>query len=277
MRSTSPSCCTGPGTTTRSGSRARPSVRLLAAKAAARQPAHLRRDIRRIRLPKPEWAQLAEARKTQGITCADMAEETGLPPGVQHQRVRDVPLHAARARLPALPRRTRATMAGGGRGRGVARRAVVRRRPRVTSAIASAAPAAWLAGLSEEDLSWLAAQDDGRDVVLYARAHRDDAISRFLPVTEELCYMLGWYLAEGSIGSRGARLNFSLGADDDRYMPALSRRHRSRDRPRSGGRRGERASELAAPVRARSRSWPESSGPWAWGGQRPASAFLTCC
>jgi DNA gyrase subunit B len=83
------------------------------------------------------------------------------------------------------------------------------------------APAAWLADLSAEDLSWLAAQDDGRDVVLYARAHRNDAISRFLPVTEELCYMLGWYLAEGSISSRGARLNFSLGADDDRYMPAL--------------------------------------------------------
>ena len=83
------------------------------------------------------------------------------------------------------------------------------------------APAAWLADLSEEDLSWLASQDDGRDVVLYARAHRADAIRRFLPVTEELCYMLGWYLAEGSISSRGARLNFSLGADDDGYMPAL--------------------------------------------------------
>ena len=34
--------------------------------------------------------------------------------------------------------------------------------------------------------------------------------------------MLGWYLAEGSISSRGARLNFSLGADDDGYMQALS-------------------------------------------------------
>jgi DNA gyrase subunit B len=83
------------------------------------------------------------------------------------------------------------------------------------------APATWLAELTEEDLSWLAAQDDGRDVVLYARADRSHAIGRFLPVTEELCYMLGWYLAEGSLGSRGACLNFSLGADDDRHIPSL--------------------------------------------------------
>jgi DNA gyrase subunit B len=86
----------------------------------------------------------------------------------------------------------------------------------------SAASAAWLADLTEEDLSWLAAQDDGRDVVLYVRAHRGDAISRFLPVTEELCYMFGWYLAEGSLSCRGARLNFSLGSDDDRYVPTLA-------------------------------------------------------
>ena len=33
--------------------------------------------------------------------------------------------------------------------------------------------------------------------------------------------MLGWYLAEGSLGSHGARLNFALGADDDRYLPSL--------------------------------------------------------
>jgi DNA gyrase subunit B len=51
--------------------------RLLAAKAAARQPAHLRRDSRRVRLPRPEWARLATARKRHGITCAQMAEKLG--------------------------------------------------------------------------------------------------------------------------------------------------------------------------------------------------------
>jgi DNA gyrase subunit B len=86
----------------------------------------------------------------------------------------------------------------------------------------SVAPAAWLADLTEDDLSWLAAQHDGREVVIYARAHRTDAVPRFLPITEELCYVLGWYLAEGSLSCQGARLNFALGAGDDRYRPGLA-------------------------------------------------------
>ena len=68
----------------------------------------------------------------------------------------------------------------------------------------------------------MAAQPDGRDVVLHARAHRADAIPRFLQVTEELCYVLGWYLAEGSLSCHGARLNFALGADDNRYQAGLT-------------------------------------------------------
>ncbi|MBO0803593.1 MAG: hypothetical protein J2P25_11040 [Nocardiopsaceae bacterium] len=83
-------------------------------------------------------------------------------------------------------------------------------------------PAAWLGELTAEDLAWLAAQDDGRDVKLYVRAHRGNAVPRFMPVTESLCYLLGWYLAEGSLGSRGSRINFSLGADDDRYVGEIS-------------------------------------------------------
>ncbi len=42
---------------------------------AARPPqaaAYLRRDIPRIRLPRSQWARFAEARKKQGIACADM-------------------------------------------------------------------------------------------------------------------------------------------------------------------------------------------------------------
>jgi DNA gyrase subunit B len=83
-------------------------------------------------------------------------------------------------------------------------------------------PATWLSSLTEEDLSWLAAQHDARDLVIYARAHRADAVPRFLPVTEDLCYVLGWYLAEGSLSSHASRLNFALGADDDRYMTGLA-------------------------------------------------------
>jgi DNA gyrase subunit B len=195
--------------------------RLLAAKAAARQPAHLRRDARRVRLPRPEWARLAEARRRRGITCAGMAERLGYrqacsisefetcrsqpPEPVFRQYLAELELSWPEAAqvMPSLVEQWSATTSRNERYRGVA-------------------PAAWLADLTEEDLFWLAAQDDGRDVVIYARAHRGDAVSRFLPVTEELCYMLGWYLAEGSVGSRGARLNFSLGADDDRYIPSLA-------------------------------------------------------
>jgi len=194
--------------------------RLLAAKAAARQPAYLRRDVPRIRLPRSEWTRFAEARKKQGITCAGMAEKLGyrqacsisefetcrsMPPEPvfrQYLAELELPWPEAAEIIPSLVEQWSTTDSRNQRYR-------------------SAAPAAWLADLTDEDLSWLATQYDSRDLVLYARAHRDDAINRFLPVTEELCYMLGWYLAEGSLGSHGARLNFALGADDDRYLPPL--------------------------------------------------------
>src|SRR5581483_4447359 len=51
--------------------------RLLTAKTAARQPAHLRRDIQRVRLPRSEWAKLAKRRTALGVTCAAMAERLG--------------------------------------------------------------------------------------------------------------------------------------------------------------------------------------------------------
>ncbi len=195
--------------------------RLLAAKAAARQPAHLRRDIPRIRLPRSEWARFAEARKEHGITCADMARKLGyrqacsisefetcrsMPPEPVFQRYLaelGEPWPQAAEVVASLVEQWSMTASRNERYRDVA-------------------PAAWLAELSEEDLSWLAAQTDGRDVVIYARAHRAHVVNRFLPVTEKLCYMLGWYLAEGSVSSRGARLNFSLGADDERYLPSLA-------------------------------------------------------
>jgi len=195
--------------------------RLLAAKAAARQPAHLRRDIPRIRLPKSEWARFAMARKKQGITCADMARRLG------YRQACSISEFETCRSMPPEPvfRQYLAEL-----GESWPETAEV-----VTSLVEqwyttasrneryrSAAPAAWLAELTDEDLSWLAAQEDGRDVVIYARAHRAHAVSRFLTVTEELCYMLGWYLAEGSVSSRGARLNFSLGTDDERYLPSLA-------------------------------------------------------
>jgi DNA gyrase subunit B len=195
--------------------------RLLALKAAARQPAHLRRDISRIRLSKAAWASLAQARKARGITCAAMAEKLG------YRQACSVSEFETGRSLPPEPvfRRYLTELGEPWPDAAEVVASLVDQWSGTTSRnerYRSVAPATWLASLSDEDLSWLAAQDDGRDVVLYARAHREDTVSRFLPVTEELCYLLGWYLAEGSVGSRGARLNFSLGANDDRYIPSLA-------------------------------------------------------
>jgi DNA gyrase subunit B len=194
--------------------------RLLARKAADRQPAHLRRSSRRVRLPQAEWQRLSAVRRQRGITCAAMARNLGyrqacsvsefetcrsLPPVGVFRRYLDElaePWPKAAETIPSLVQQWSSGTSGNERYRSVA-------------------PSSWLGALSEEDLSWLAAQPDGRDVALYARAHRAGAIPRFLPVTEELCYVLGWYLAEGSLSCQGSRLNFALGADDDRYVAGL--------------------------------------------------------
>jgi DNA gyrase subunit B len=195
--------------------------RLLARKAAERQPAHLRRSSRRIRLPLSEWQRLSGIRRQRGITGAAMAHilgyrqacsvsefETGrgLPPAGVFRRYLDElaePWPTAAETVPSLVEQWSS---------GTSRNEYYR----------SVAPSAWLTDLSDEDLSWLAAQPDGRDVALHARAHRADAVPRFLQVTEELCYVLGWYLAEGSLSCHGSRLNFALGADDDRYLAGLA-------------------------------------------------------
>jgi len=194
--------------------------RLLARKASERQPAHLRRSSPRIRLPLPEWQRLSAVRRRRGITGAAMAQalgyqqacsvsefETGrsLPPAEIFRRYLDElaePWPASAEAIPSLVQQWADGTSGKERYRSVA-------------------PSAWLADLSDQDLYWLAAQPDGRDVVLHARAHRADAIPRFLQVTDDLCYMLGWYLAEGSLSCHGSRLNFALGPDDDQYLASL--------------------------------------------------------
>ena len=77
------------------------------------------------------------------------------------------------------------------------------------------APACWLDELDEADLD-----DLSDDAVLYTRAHRRTARGRHLPVTEALCYFLGWYVAEGSMDSRG-QIALTLGPDDEPYIPSI--------------------------------------------------------
>ena len=194
--------------------------RLLAAKVAARQPAHLRRSVPRVQLPRAEWARLSKLRRTRGITCAAMARALGyrqacsvsefetcrsMPPEPvfrDYLAELNEPWPSAAEVIPSHVERWSDA-------------------PSANEFYRNLAPVAWLSDLTDEDLSWLAHQHDGRDVVVYPRAHRADAVPRYLPVTEELCYVLGWYVAEGSLSSHGSRLNFALGADDDRYIAGL--------------------------------------------------------
>lgn len=59
----------------------------------------------------------------------------------------------------------------------------------------------------------------GRDVSLTVHARQDRPFSRMLPLTNELCELLGWFAAEGSI-TKG-RITFSLGADDEAHISEL--------------------------------------------------------
>jgi DNA gyrase subunit B len=194
--------------------------RLLAAKVTARQPANLRRSAARVRLSRLEWARLARLRKARGITGKSMAQLLGYRQACsisEFETCRSMPPEPVfRGYLAALgePWPPAAELLPSHIERWSGRSSANERYRHL-------APAAWLSDLTDADLTWLAHQADGRDLVLYPRAHRADAVSRYLPVTEDLCYVIGWYLAEGSQGSRGARLNFSLGAGDDRYIAGL--------------------------------------------------------
>ncbi len=194
--------------------------RLRAGRTAARQPAVLRRGEPRIRLPRQQWRRLAEVRRAHGITCAAMAAGLGYRQACsisEFETLRSLPPAPVLARYltklgepwPPAAEEVPSHVAQW------AARSSADERYRATS------PAAWLADLTEEDLDWLARQPDDRDLRIYARAHRARAVRRYLPVSQDLCYLLGWYLAEGSLSSRASRLNFSLGADDDRYIPGL--------------------------------------------------------
>jgi DNA gyrase subunit B len=195
--------------------------RLMTGRIAARQPAALRRGEPRIRLPRAEWRRLAEARKALGITCAAMAARVGYRQACsisEFETLRSLPPAQILARYLAelaQPWPTAAEEVPSHVAQWAARSSANER-------YRSTSPAVWLSDLTEEDLDWLGRQTDARDLVIYARAHRAQAVARYLPVSQHLCYLLGWYLAEGSLSSHSSRVNFSVGADDDRYIPGLS-------------------------------------------------------
>ncbi|WPF88352.1 DNA gyrase subunit B [Cyanobacterium aponinum AL20118] len=60
----------------------------------------------------------------------------------------------------------------------------------------------------------------GDDVKIVPQAHQDKAFNRYLPITKELMWFLGWYLAEGSLSKHQISLN--LGKKDEGFIPELT-------------------------------------------------------
>ncbi len=70
------------------------------------------------------------------------------------------------------------------------------------------------ADFTEKELALL---DD--DVKIVPRAHHDKAFSRYLPITKELCWFLGWFIAEGTLSRHQVSLN--VGEKDAPFIAEL--------------------------------------------------------
>jgi DNA gyrase subunit B len=60
----------------------------------------------------------------------------------------------------------------------------------------------------------------GPEVRLAPRAHDHKSFARYLPITRELAWFLGWYVAEGTLSRHQVSLN--LGDKDERFIPELT-------------------------------------------------------
>ena len=72
-----------------------------------------------------------------------------------------------------------------------------------------------LAEFTEGELAQL-----GTDVQIVPQAHGEKAFSRYLPITHELMWFLGWYVAQGTLSQHQVSLN--LGKKDERFIPHLT-------------------------------------------------------
>jgi DNA gyrase subunit B len=59
------------------------------------------------------------------------------------------------------------------------------------------------------------------EIQLVPQAHLDKAFDRYLPITPELLWFLGWYVAEGTLSQHQVSLN--LGQKDQAFIPELSK------------------------------------------------------
>lgn len=168
---------------------------------------------RRVELPLGQWARLAELRRGVGLTQREMAHKLGYKQAISvstwERGTNRPPESAFRSYLEIV---------------GADWPAETRLRPSILERWAAGEPGsahdryrkhstdAWLGRMSDAEVACLE-----RDVKVYVRAHRSRAVPRFLPVTEELCELLGWFAAEGSVGSH-SEVSLALGASDDPYI-----------------------------------------------------------
>jgi DNA gyrase subunit B len=192
-----------------------PSVeKVMVARAISRHHPQQRVTDDRISLPVETWRRLAEIRRSRGITQQLMARLIGYKQAAtisEFETGRGAPPRSAFAAYLAelgeeWPADARVLPSHADRWSAATSR---NKRCRQSAA------AAWLGDLSVDEVAQL---DD--DVTLYTRAHRRGARPRHLPVTPELCYFLGWYLAEGSLDSRG-QVALTVGAGDARYEESI--------------------------------------------------------
>ncbi|OQY58937.1 MAG: DNA gyrase subunit B [Desulfobacteraceae bacterium 4572_88] len=60
----------------------------------------------------------------------------------------------------------------------------------------------------------------GDDMEIVPQAHKKKAFPRYLPITHELAYFLGWFAAEGSLSSH--QVSLSLGKKDEPFLEKLT-------------------------------------------------------
>lgn len=61
----------------------------------------------------------------------------------------------------------------------------------------------------------------GDNVEIVPKAHQNKAFNRYLSITKELVWFLGWYMAEGSLSQH--QVSLSLGIKDEVFIPELSK------------------------------------------------------
>ena len=59
----------------------------------------------------------------------------------------------------------------------------------------------------------------GEEIKIVPKAHHDKAFSRYLTITRELMYFLGWYVAEGTLSKHQVSLN--IGEKDEKFIPEI--------------------------------------------------------